>query len=202
MKELILILMASIFTSINASSQDFDFFDYPLNSDKITLCQAIEKYGINDNNDFRFVRIGKRLHSLVVKYDHKIFANNSFVLIRDTINSNEFKLNQVALSSKEFQINEKNFKKLLDETNRIINQFEKKYGKPTKSINNKDRYFGQKNEEIVDEIIATTWDSNNIKLKITFYKGGEHGHYHYYLDVSTFEDYFGNMKLPEWWNGY
>lgn len=202
MKELISIFIASIFISINASSQDFDFFEYPLNSNKITLAEAIEKYVNNDKIDFKYIKIGKRLHSLVVNYDHKIFTNNSYVLIRDTINSNQFSLNQIGLSSREFYIKEENFIKLLDETNKLIHQFEKKYGKPTNYVNNEDRYFGQKNEKISGDIITSTWVFKDTKLKISFIKGGDHGHFRYQLRINKFQDYLGNIKLPKWWDGY
>ena len=202
MKKLILISILSLFTIKKASSQDFTVFEHPLNSNKITLYQAIEKYVNSDEKDFKFIKIGKRLHSLVLKYDHKTFKNTSFVLIKDTINSNQFSLNQVGISSKEFHVNKENFKKLLNETNRIIKQFEDKHGEPTKSINNKERYFDENNAKITGDIIATTWVSNNVKLKITFSKEGGHGHYRYLLTISKFQDYLGNMKLPKWWNGY
>jgi len=202
MKQLIIISIISIFAIKNGISQDFAFLEYPLYAEKVTLIQAIEKYGVNDYNDFEFIRIGKRIHSLVWKYDHKIFKTNSYVLLRDTINSNQFSLNQIGLSSNELLVNEKNFKKLLDETNKIRKQFEEKYGKPTKDVNNKERYFDQSKMETVGDIIATTWESNNVKLKITFMKGGEHGRYRYHLRIHKFQDYLGNMKLPEWWDGY
>ena len=162
----------------------------------------MDKYEINDNSDFQFIQIGERLHSIVVTYDYKIFINKSFVLLRDTVDSSQFQLNQIGISSYELFVSEANFIKLRDESNKIINQFKIKYGEPTKYVNNKDRYFDQINSEISGDIIAATWVSNDIKLKVTFSKDGEHGEYRYQLCIHKFQDYFGNVKLPEWWDGY
>ncbi len=200
--KLIFIFIATIFSLNHAVSQDFTFFDFSLNKEKLTLCQAMEKYGINDKDAFHYIQIGQRLHSLVVQYDHKIFSNHSYVLLRDTVDTSQFWLNQIGLSSKMFSVTNTHFKRILDETHQLINQFKLKYGEPTKYVDNEDRYFGQKNEGIAGDIVAITWDCNNVKLKITFAKEGEHGVYHYHLRVDKFQDYLGNMKLPKWWNGY
>jgi len=162
----------------------------------------MEKYGFDDKQDFKFIKIGKGLHSLVLKYEEGIFRNKSFVLIRDTINSNLFSLNQIGLHARDFRISKENFDTLLNETNSIVNQFKNKYGEPTKIVDRKERYFGQNDKDIADDIIAVTWDTNNVKLKITFSKAGEKGPYWYQLRISKFQDYYGNMKLPESWNGY
>jgi len=201
MKKIIITTFLSFIILINVRSQDLTFFDIPLNSGKVTLCEAIEKYGTNGNgnDDFKYGKIGKRMHSLVFKYEHKIFKNNAFVLFRDSINFSEFSLNQIGLSSREYLITEKNFNKLLKETNKVLKQLEDKYGSPSKIENLTDRYYGEENDKIPGKIIKATWETNNVKLQIEFAKDGPPGHHFYSLKIHKFQDYIGNMKIPKGW---
>lgn len=201
MKRIIIISLLSLVLLIEVRGQDLSCFDFPLYTEKVTLCEAIEKYGNNSigEEDFKFVKIGKRMHSIVLKYENGVFENKAFALLRDTISSSEFSLNQIGLSSKEYQLKEKNFNLLLKETNRLLDLLEEKYGPPTKLENLKDRYYGQENDHVPGKIIKATWDKNNIKLQIKFAKDGPYNHYFYSLKIRKFKDYIGNMKLPEGW---
>jgi hypothetical protein len=45
------------------------------------------------------------------------------------------------------------------------------------------------------------WLIDGQKLKVDFSIDGEHGQYFYLLRIQRFKDYYGNLKLPPWWDG-
>jgi hypothetical protein len=166
----------------------------------MTLCEAIEEFELTEN--FEYMRIGKNLNSLVVNLEDELFRYNSFVLIQDSINDQIHQLNQIDLSTFRFGITEQNFQKLKLKTEELIEHFTSKFGEPTKSVINEDNFWSETFQKGFDTIIMAVWDKDEIKFQIDFTITGEHKLYKYQIRIHKFKDYWGNMKLPPWWNGY
>jgi hypothetical protein len=199
MKPSIFFFILVFFANYNIKSQDFTIFDHPLNA-RFSLCESIGNYNFSDN--FRFVKIGKNLHSLISDEEAKVILNMAITLMKDSMDTDSYLLNQISMSSKDYKINEENFKKLYDETEIIIDQFVAKYGNPTKLVKNETLFFGEDSEFLGGSILAATWLDGKTKLQVLFSKDVDFRINLYAIRIFKFQDYLGNMKVPNGFKGY
>jgi hypothetical protein len=199
MKPSIFFFILVFFANYNVKSQDFTIFDHPLNA-RLSLCESIENYNFSDN--FRFVKIGKNLYSLISNEEGKVILNKAITLMKDSMDTDSYLLNQISMSSKDYKINEENFKKLYDETEIIIDQFVANYGNPTKLVKNETFFFGEDNEFLGGSILAATWIDGKTKLQVLFSKDVDFRINLYAIRIFKFQDYLGNMKVPDDFEGF
>ena len=191
-----------MFFTISSSAQELEIFNHELYEKSMTLCEALEEFKLTE--DFKFVGIGKNLNSLVVEVDDHIFKSKSFVLIKDTLNNQIYQLNQIGTRSNRLPISERNFLKLKLKIEELIKHYKSKLGEPTKTEINEYNFWKEAFQKSSDKIIMAVWDKNEVKFKLEFTITGDEKHhpFAYELRISKFKDYYGNMELPPWWNGY
>lgn len=199
MKASIFFFILVFFANHNIKSQDFTIFDHHLNT-RLSLCESLENFNFSDN--FRFVNIGKNLYSLISDEEGKVILNKAITLMKDSIGTDDYLLNQISMSSKDYKISEENFKNLYNETEKIIDQFVAKYGKPTKLIKNETLFFGKYDKNSGGNILAATWLDGKTKLQVRFSKDVEFRLELYTIRINKFQDYLGNMKVPDGFEGY
>lgn len=194
LKTIKILLTFSVLT-IKVSGQSLTLFDTRLNSKKITLCDLLNNY-VDIKKEFKFTPFDSVFFS-ISSYDNNsaIFGYWSYVIRQDS-------LNQYGFSSLALPINLEWFKKISHLADSAINLFSKKYGAPIKDTVDKNNFYQKDKKYHSGEIRKAFWLINGQKLKVDFSIDGEHGQYSYIIRIQRFEDYYGNSKLPPWWDGY
>ncbi|MVN23411.1 hypothetical protein [Mucilaginibacter arboris] len=181
--------------NINVSGQSLALFDTKLYSEKITFCDLLNKY-VNMQKEFKYYTFGSSFYG-VSSYDNdsNIFGNWSFVVRRDS-------LNQYGFSSLELPITAEWYRKLSYFADSTIKIFTVKFGKPLKETFVKTNVYQKGKKYFPSAVRKAMWLIDGQKLKVDFSIEGEHNEYFYLLKVERFKYYYGNTKLPKWWDGY
>lgn len=195
MKRTIIILLLNVLLTSFSVGQTVDVFDTKLYSEKLTKCDLISKF-IEQNRDFKYTYFDTSFFS-ISSYDNKskIFGNWSFVSRLDS-------LDQIAFSSLDLPITLEWFNALYRQADTLMKIFTTKYGQPAKSSTNQKNFYQNGKKYLPGDIIKAMWQIDGQKLKVEFIIDGEHNDFHYSLRISRFKDYYGNVKLPPWWDGY
>ena len=193
-KNIIIFLLLSVLTS-KTSGQSLSLFDTKLNSEKITLCDLLTKY-VDTKKEFKFTPFDTDFFSISSYTNNStIFGYWSYVIRHDS-------LNQYGFSSLTLPINSEWFKKLNQLADSVINLFTIKYGTPIKDTVAKNNFYRKDKKYRSGDIRKAMWLIDGQKLKVDFFISGEHEQYSYLLRILRFKDYYGNSKIPPWWDGY
>lgn len=181
--------------NIKVSGQSLALFETKLYSEKITFCDLISKY-VNMKNEFKYFTFDNSFYG-VSSFDNnsKVFGNWNFVVRRDS-------LNQYGFSSLELPITTEWYHKLSNLADSTIKVFTIKFGKPVKETFVKKNVYQKGKKYFPGDIRKAMWLINGQKLKVDLSIEGEHNEYFYSINIETFKDYYGNLKLPMWWDGY
>jgi hypothetical protein len=193
-KSILVFLPLSVLT-ICASAQSPALLDTQLYAEKVTLCDLLDNY-VNKRQEFKVVCFDTSFFS-ISSYDNNasIFGHWTYVVRNDS-------LSQLGFSSLALPITDGWFQKLSRLADSAIDAFTAKYGKPDRDTIVKKNFFQKGNKNAVGDIRKAMWVIDGQKLKVDFSIDGEHGQYSYLLRIQRFKDYYGNMKLPPWWDGY
>lgn len=188
--------------SFSCFGQDLRIFNHELDLEEVTESEALDQFKASE--DYKFITIGKELHSLVFEIEDQIFKYNSYVLKADSIKSDCYKLNQIGLSSERLEITKYNFDRLKSKSEELIEYFRIKLGEPTKKEVITTNFWNENDPTNGEKIMMAVWVKDDVKLKIIFSLTGneKHNSYAYELRISKFKDYLGNLKLQPWWDGY
>jgi hypothetical protein len=194
LKSIITFLTLSVLT-IPAFGQSLALFETKLYAEKVTLCDLLNKY-VNKRQDFKFNSFDTSFFS-ISSYDNSstIFGYWTYAIRNDS-------LNQLGFSSLELPITAEWFGKLSKLADSVINVFTIKYGKPDRDTIVKKNFFQKGKRNSTGDIRKAIWLIDGQKLKVDFSMDGEHGQFSYLLRIQRLKDYYGNMKLPPWWDGY
>jgi len=194
LKSIIISLTFSVLT-ICAAGQSLASFNTKLYAENMTLCDLLNKY-LDKRQEFKFASFDTSFFS-VSSYDNNstVFGHWTYVVRNDSLNQLEF-------SSLALPINAEWFNKLSRLADSAIHVFTEKYGKPVKDTTIKRNFFQKGKKYIAGDIQKAMWLIDGQKLKVVFSIDGEHGQYSYLLRIQRFKDFYGNMKLPPWWDGY
>jgi hypothetical protein len=192
LRSLSLLICLSVATA--SYGQMADIFDTKLYSEKIDRCELINTY--IGKKPFKYFHSDTTFFS-VSYYDNKgeIFGNWVFV-------SREDSLDQISFSSLELPITQDWYNKLRKQADSLISVFKAKYGEPARTTVNEKNFYRVNQKVTAGAVVKAMWLIGGQKLKVVFEIGGEHNEFHYLLSVQRFRDYYGNQKLPPWWNGY
>jgi len=181
--------------TLHVFGQKLSHFDTKLYSEKITLCDLIGKY-VDTKEDFKYVPFDSSFFS-VSYYNNvsEIFGSWSYVVRHDS-------LNQYGFSSTQLPITSEWYHKLFKLTDSTIKLFTDKYGQPAKDTLVKVNLYKKGAKFRTGTIRKAMWLIDGQKLKVDFSIVGEHNQYSYRLHIQRFKDYYGNMNLPPWWDGY
>jgi hypothetical protein len=159
------------------------------------MCDFISKF-IEQDRSFKYFYLDTSFFS-ISSYDNrgKIFGNWSFVSRHDS-------LDQIGFSSLDLPITPEWYNELYNQTDSLIKLFTAKYGQPAKSSTNEKNFYQKDKKYLPGHIIKAMWLMEGQKLKVEFIIDGEHKDFHYSLRLLRFKDYYGNVKLPPWWDGY
>jgi hypothetical protein len=151
--------------------------------------------------------VDKRQEFKFIPYDTSFFSissydNNSTIFGLWTYVVRNDSLNQLGFSSLSLPINGEWFDKLSKFADSAIQVFTKKYGEPIKDTVVKTNFFQAGRKYKGGDIRKAMWLIDGQKLKVNFSIEGEHGQHSYVLRMERFKDYYGNMKLEPWWDGY
>lgn len=193
--KIFIVLLVFSISTISASAQSLSLFDTKLYAETTTLCDLLNKY-VDKRQEFKFTSFGTSFFS-VSSYDNNsaIFGHWTYVVRNDSLNQLEF-------SSLASPINAEWFNKLSKLADSTIHTFTAKYGKPFRDTVVKRNFFHLGKKYMASDIRKAMWLIDGQKLKVNFSIDGEHGQYSYSLRIQRFKDYYGNMKLPPWWDGY
>jgi len=175
-------------------SQTADIFDVKLYAEKLDKCDLIDRYV--GGRSFEYSHFDTAFFSISY-YDNKgeIFGNWSFVSREDSVD-------QISFSSLELPITKKWYDALRKQADSLMLIFKTKYGEPAMATVNDKNSYGANKKIISGPIVKAMWLIDGQKLKLEFEIDGEHNEFHYLLRIKRFRDYYGNQKLPPWWNGY
>ena len=181
--------------ALNASAQSLAVFDTKLHAEKITLCDLINKQ-LDRRRNFNVTHYDSSFY-FVSYQDHsaEIIGNWTFTIRHDS-------LNQYSFSSVQLPITAEWHNKLYTFADSAISVFTARYGKPLRDTIIIKNRFANNSKHSPGGIRKAMWIMDGQKLKVEFEIDGEHGHNHYKLSISRFGDYYGNMELPAWWDGY
>lgn len=188
-------LLILFFLNTRLSAQSLAIFETKLYSEKIQLCDLLNKY-INPHNEFKYYPLGNSFYG-VSTYD-----NNSSIFGYWTFTIRKHSLNQYGFSSLELPINKEWYNKLSRFADSTIKIFTAKYGKPFKETFVKNNVYQKGRKYLSGDVKKAMWLINGQKIKVDFSIDGEHKEYFYSLKIERFKDYYGNIKLPKWWDGY
>ncbi len=195
MKRLLLILLISLSIVKTTFGQSLSIFETKLYNEKLTICDLINNY-VDKQKDFNYKSFDTAFYCISV-YDNRneIFGNWSFVVRNDS-------LNQIGFTSLDLPINSEWFDNLYSKTDTIIKLFTGYFGQPLKQTRNEKNFFKKGEKYLPGDILKAMWDIDGQKIKVEYIIDGEHNDFHYSLRILRFKDYYGNIKLPEWWDGY
>ncbi|MCC9166028.1 hypothetical protein [Pontibacter harenae] len=178
-----------------ASGQATAVFDNKLYTERLALCDLTSKF-IGTDKDFNYHHFGPSFYS-VSTYGNRggLYGRWAFVVRNDS-------LNQISFTSLDLPITAEAYDELAKQTEDLIEIFTAKYGQPAKATSTKKNAYQKDKKPMVGAINKAMWLIDGQKLKVEFFVDGEHGDYHYTLRILRFEDYYSNMKLPAWWDGY
>lgn len=182
------------FVATQSYSQTTTIFDTELHSEKIDKCEFIKKYV--GEKSFGYFQFDSNLFS-VSYYDNKdeIFGNWAFV-------SREDSLDQISFTSLGLPITQDWYNKLRKRADSLISLFKAKYGEPTKITVNERNFYHVNQKVIAGTVVKAMWLIHGQKLKVALEIDGEHNEFHYLLSIKRFRDYYGDQRLPSWWDGY
>jgi hypothetical protein len=187
-------LLLCLLVATRSYSQTADIFNTKLYSEKIDKCELIDRYV--GEKSFKYFHFDSAFFSISY-YDNRgeILGNWGFVSRADS-------LDQISFSSLELPITQEWYNKLHKRADSLIAVFKTKYGEPAITTVNEKNYYGVNKKVIPGTIVKAMWLIDGQKLKVAFEIDGEHNQFHYLLSVRRFKDYYGNEKLPSWWDGY
>lgn len=174
--------------------QTVDIFDVKLYSERLDRCQLIDRYV--GERTFKYFQFDTTFFG-VSYYDNagEISGNWSFV-------SREDSLDQISFSSLELPIKQGWYNKLHRRADSLISIFKTKYGEPQMATVNEKDSHGVNKKNVPGVIMKAMWLIDGQKLKVAFEIDGEHNQFHYLLSIVRFRNFYGNQKLPPWWDGY
>jgi hypothetical protein len=180
---------------LSAKAQSIDKFDLVLGAGKYSMTHFIKTYA-DTTDDFKLIYLRKPEMYSVCYYGklEDVFGQWSYTCRNDTLNQYGFVAN--------YGITQEIYTKLQKATTTIIKDLTIKYGQPLKAATNSAYKFSKNAKLFPTNIKKAMWQINGQKLLVTFSVEGEHSEYTYSLRVSRFKDYRGNMKLPDYWDGY
>lgn len=112
-------------------------------------------------------------------------------------------LNQYGLFFEEYPVTPESFRLLYPVADSLMKIFQSRFGDPVKSVNNGGKFHAVGNSPFFQsDILKAMWMVDGQKITINFSINGEHPPFHYELKVSRFRNYYGNVELPPWWDGY
>jgi len=193
-RKIIALVLCSV-PAIFASAQSLDLFDTKLYAETTSLCDLLNKY-VSRNQKFEFTPYGPSFYS-VSSYDNRsaIFGQWTYVLRNDSLDQLEF-------ASLDLPINAGWFNQLSKFADSAIHLFTGKYGKPARDTIVKRNYFRAGKKFMPGDIKKAMWLIDGQKLLVDFSIAGEHGNFTYLFRILRYKDYYGNQKLPPWWDGY
>jgi hypothetical protein len=190
------IVFFSVFlASFFVKGQDLSLLETKIYAEKLTFCDLVAKY-IDTKKDFTYHSFDGLSYN-ISSYDNSalIFGHWNYTMRNDS-------LNQYGFSSIQLPVTAEWFNKLYPFTDSTIKFFTKKYGKPVQETLLKTNFYRKDKKVVAGVIIKAMWIIDGQKLKVQFSIDGEHHEYAYTMKIERFKDYYGNVKLPTWWNGY
>ena len=195
MPKISIVLITLLCFTVYVPGQKLSFFDTKLYSEKISLCDLLSKY-VDKEREFKYTRFDSSFFS-VSSYDNtsEIFGQWNYVVRHDS-------LNQYGFVSVELPMTAEWYNKLYKLTDSTIKLFTAKYGQPLKDTLVKVNLYQKGRKFHSGSILKAMWLIDGQKLKVDFSIVGEHNEYAYRFHIYRFKDYYGNIKLPPWWDGY
>lgn len=195
LQKTIITFLSSLVLTTQSFGQSLKLFETKLYEEKYTLCDLLTKY-VGKNRDFKLYHFDSSFYS-VSFYEEKYskWGGWSFVLRNDSIN-------QYNYSTDSAPINSEWFSKLHKLADSAIHVFTIKFGKPAKYSINKNNFYKRDKKYLPGAILKAMWVIDGQKLKVDFAIDGEHDDNSYSLRIDRFKDYYGNVLLPSWWDGF